>query len=69
MSPLQVAKSLRDISNAMVTLGMAMEEYGWSPEVQWHGRELAQVGMVTNGWAVGIEFPFNADVVDCKRLN
>lgn len=55
MTPLQIAKQLRRLSKAMVTLGVAMDYHGGFGEIGQHGRELVNAGLIAKGWATGIE--------------
>lgn len=55
MTPLQIAKQLRRVSKAMVTLGVAMDYHGGSSEIGQHGRELVNAGLIAKEWAKGIE--------------
>ena len=55
MTPLQIAKQLRRLSRAMVTLGVAMDYHGGFSEIGQHGRELVNAGLIAKGWATGIE--------------
>ena len=55
MTPLQIAKQLRRLSTAMVTLGVAMDYHGGFGEIAEHGRELAEAGEIAKDWARAIE--------------
>lgn len=55
MTPLQIAKQLRRVSRAMVTLGVAMDYHGGFSEIGQHGRELVDAGLIAKEWAKGIE--------------
>ena len=55
MTPLQIAKQLRRLSTAMVTLGVAMDYHGGFGEVAEHGRELVGAGETCRNWARTIE--------------
>lgn len=63
MTPLQIAKHLRRLSKAMVTLGVAMDHHGGGREIGQHGRELINAGLIAKGWAVGIEDEHRAEKV------
>lgn len=55
MTPLQIAKQLRRVSKAMVSLGVAMDYHGGFSELGQHGRELVNAGLIAKEWAKGIE--------------
>ena len=55
MTPLQIAKQLRRVSKAMVSLGVAMDYHGGFSEIGQHGRELVNAGLIAKEWAKGIE--------------
>jgi hypothetical protein len=63
MTPLQIAKQLRRLSKAMVTLGVAMDYHCGFSEIGRHGRDLVNAGLIAKGWATGIEDEHRASKV------
>lgn len=56
MTPKQIAKKLKKLSETMIELGTAMDYYGgFDGQMVQHGRELVGAGLIAKSWAEDIE--------------